>query len=506
MFNKSYNPDVLTCLANLSSDEVFTPPHIVNQMLDLLPQELFRDKNTTFLDPVCKSGVFLREIAKRLMEGLKDEISDDDERRNHIFKNQLYGIGITELTSLLSRRSVYCSKTANGMYSIAEFDDEQGNIKYERIEHTWVNGKCSYCGANQNQYERNSTLETYAYQFIHTDNPEKIYNMRFDVIIGNPPYQIKVNEGGRGLGAIPLYHKFVDISRKLKPSFITMIIPSRWFAGGVGLNEFRSSMLSDRRISKIFDFIDSRECFPNVDINGGVCYFLWDYNYDGDCEYHNVTKGIFNTRIRKLDEYEIFIRNNNSLSIIKKILSSTDDFLSSIVSSQTPFGLLSTYSGYDNDKYGESYKYHSSKGISFALKKDVTTGFDLIDKYKILLPKVTSEHGGQPNKEGKHKVLSRLKILHPNEICSQSYLVVGGVKSMKEAINLKKYLETRFVRYLLLQSLSSMNISKNKFRFVPMLDFNQHWNDLKLYKLFNISEEEIFDIKQTIRPMEGDDE
>jgi site-specific DNA-methyltransferase (adenine-specific) len=506
MVKKSYNPDVLTCLANLSSDEVFTLPHIANQMLDLLPQELFRDKNTTFLDPVCKSGVFLREIAKRLMVGLENEIPNDDERRNHIFKNQLFGIGITELTSLLSRRSVYCSKTANGEYSVAEFDDEQGNIKFERIEHTWVRGKCSYCGANQNEYERGLELETHAYQFIHTDNPETIFNMRFDVIIGNPPYQIKVNEGGKGLGAIPLYHKFIDISRNLKPSFITMIIPSRWFAGGVGLNEFRSSMLSDRRISKVFDFIDSRECFPNVDINGGVCYFLWDFNYDGECEYHNVHNGIINTRLRKLDEYEIFIRNNNSLSIIKKILTNSDEFLSSIVSSQTPFGLLSTYSGHNENKYGDSYKYHSSKGVSFALKKDVTSGFDLIDKYKILLPKVTSEHGGQPNKEGKHLVLSRLKILNPNEICSQSYLVVGGVNSQKEAVNLKKYLETKFVRYLLLQSLSSMNISKDKFRFVPMVDFNKSWNDSKLNQLYSLNKEEINDIEQTIRPMGGNDE
>jgi len=288
MLKQVYNPDVLTCIANLSSDEVFTPPSVVNQMLDTLPKELWSDEKVTFLDPVSKSGVFLREITKRLIDGLESKIPNLEERIEHILRNQVFGIGITELTSLISRRSLYCSKYANGEYSIVQFDDEQGNLKYFETEHTWKSGSCKYCGVSKEVYDRGNELENYAYSFIHSENPEKLLNMKFDVIVGNPPYQLET--GGTQRQAKPIYQKFIDTSIKLNPRYIVKIIPSRWFSGGMGLKNFREKMINDKRLKKIFDFENSSDIFPGVDIAGGVCYFLWDKNHSGKCEFNSVNK------------------------------------------------------------------------------------------------------------------------------------------------------------------------------------------------------------------------
>ena len=320
VLNTVYKPDVLECLSNLSNDEVFTPPDVANDMLDLLPQELFRSPDTRFLDPCCKSGVFLREIAKRLIDGLKDKIPNLQKRLDHIFHNQLFGIAITELTSLLSRRSVYCSKHADSKWSVSAFKIPSGNIAFQRIEHTWENGKCRYCGASESEYKRSSNLETHAYQFIH---PGKVFeNMKFDVIVGNPPYQLNDGGGLGGSSARPIYHYFVEQAKKLQPRYVTMIIPSRWFAGGKGLDDFRDGMLSDNKIRVLHDFMNAADCFPGVEIKGGVCFFLWDRDNSGLCKVFTHKSGeIISSMERKIkeDNNDVFIRYNEAISIYRKV-------------------------------------------------------------------------------------------------------------------------------------------------------------------------------------------
>lgn len=497
MNQTNYNPDVLSCLANLSNDEVFTPPSMVNQMLDMLPSDIWKDKNVKFLDPVTKTGVFLREIAKRLIDGLEDEIPDLQERLNHIYQNQVYGIAITELTSLLSRRSLYCSKTANGKYSICDsFSDEKGNIIYGKIEHEWQGGNCKFCGASKENYDRESTLETHAYQFIHTLKPEEIFNMKFDVIIGNPPYQLET--GGSGRQAKPIYQNFVMQAIKLNPRFLTMIIPSRWFAGGMGLNEFREKMLNDDRLSTIVDYIDARECFPGVDIAGGVCYFLWEKDKHGDCLVINRFKGKEYTSKRSLNEFDTFIRFDPAVSILRKILSKKEERFTKIISATRPFGLQTS----DRPENEGDLTLVSSGGVGPVSSARVTAGKDMVNKWKVMTSKTSHDHAGQPDKDGTRRVLSRVELLEPGQVCTESYIILGAFEDKKSAENCLSYSKTNFVRFLVSLLSFSQDITRERFAYVPLVDMKQEWTDEKLYKKYGLTEEEIQFIESLIRPME----
>ncbi len=503
MIQTNYNPDVLSCLANLSNDEVFTPPALANDILDLLPKELWSNPSIKFLDPVSKSGVFLREIAKRLMLGLESNIPDKQTRINHIFSKQLFGIAITEMTSLLSRRSVYCSKTANSKYSICEtFANPNGNIHYEVMKHNWVAGKCKFCGASQDVYDREDTLETYAYNFIHTDSPEKIFDMKFDVIIGNPPYQLSDGGSGTGISAKPLYHEFVRQAKKLNPRFLTMIIPARWFAGGKGLDDFRDEMLKDKKIKQIVDFSNSKDCFPGVNIAGGVCYFLWDNQYNGDCKIDNKFGKINNSLIRSLDEYPIFIRNNVAIEIIKKIKEETNDFLSNYVSTRNAYGFVSSERG-ENIPFRNSVKLISSGGVGYVPLNSVTKNHETINKYKVTIGKVVPSNGEvDVTPEIGYRVITTPKVYSPGEIFTESYMLLSSFDNLNEAENFTKYMTLKLPRFLLKQTLTSMNISKDSFMFVPKMDWSQLYDNETLYDYFKLNNEEREYIDQVMRPID----
>lgn len=496
LLERAYNPDVLTCLANLSNDEVFTPPELANKVLDLLPEELWSDPSVKILDPFCKSGVFLREAAKRFIKGLEPIYPDLQERVDHIMHEQLFGIAITELTSLLSRRSLYCSKFPNGRFSVSGFDGEEGNIRYRNIQHTWRNKRCIYCGASQDNYDRGEDLETHAYEFIHATHPEEIFDMKFDVIVGNPPYQLS-DGGGSGTSAAPLYHRFIQQAIKLSPRYLSMIVPSRWFSGGKGLDSFRSEMLNDNRLKVIHDFIEAADCFPGVQIKGGVCFFLWDRQYHGDCTivtHRDGKVGSPMTRPLLEADNDVLIRFNEAIPIFHKVHDLGGETLSSLVSARRPFGLPSTYRGHD-ERRPNDLVLHQSGGVAYVDRGEIADN-GCAQRWKVFIPFL-----GPGNDNFPHMVLGRPFIGAPGEVCTETCLTIGPLNSREECESLLSYIATRFARFLVLLRKPSQNATKKVYGFVPLVTFDRIWTDDELYDRYGISDQEAQFIASLVKEM-----
>ncbi len=493
---QNYNPDVLSCIASLSNDEVFTPPSVANDMLDLLPESIWSDPKATFLDPFCKSGVFLREIAKRLLIGLEKEIPNLQERIDHIFHHQIYGIAITELTSLISRRSLYCSKYPNCRYSVSKFDNAEGNILYKRCEHKWIKGNCVYCGASQKEYDRDVSLENYAYEFIHTDNPEELFNMKFDVIIGNPPYQM--SDGGAQASAKPLYHLFVQQAMKLKPKYLVMIIPARWYAGGKGLDDFRDKMLNDNRLRIIHDFNNASECFSGVEIKGGICYFRWDRDSKGFCKVIQHSDNIIVSEMERPlleKDCDVFIRHNQAISILKKVRIQNEKSFSSIVSSRKPFGLASNFTNFSSIEKENTIKIYANKKQGYVNKSIITDNCKMLNKYKLFIPEAIG--AGDMTKDWIKPILVGKDIC-----CTETYLSVGGFENEEYAKNCLSYTQTKFFHFLLGLKKITQHTTSKVYQFIPLQDFSKPWTDEELYAKYSLNDDEIAFIESMIRPME----
>lgn len=514
------NPDVLTCIANLSNDEVFTPPEFANQMLDTLAEawaaanggaDIWTDKTVRFLDPCTKSGVFLREITIRLTKGLADEMPDLDKRVNHILTKQVFGIGITYLTSLLARRSVYCSKHAKGKHSIAKsFASDDGNIWFRRTEHTWVDEKCAYCGANRRDYDRGEALETHAYAFIHTPDIKtrlaELFggDMQFDVIIGNPPYQLG-QSGGEAVGgfAMPIYQKFVKAAKSLEPRFLVMVTPSRWFAGGRGLDEYRSEMLADKRMRTLVDFPDAAEAFPGTQIKGGVSYFLWDSSWNDACEVTTIQGGkpTSPAMSRHLGAYDVVVRRNEAVPILEKVLkvNSKDGFgnLVSKVSPIQPFSIRTNFRGVEK-KTGmkKPVLLIGNNSKTYIERADVPRNDAWIDEWKVLLGAAYGAGDSFP-----HQIYNYPIIAGPGTACTETYLVIDRFKKEIQAKRFAAYLRTRFVRFLVSLRKYTQHLYNERFQFVPDLPMDQDWDDVKLYRKYGITKNEIAFIESMIRPM-----
>jgi hypothetical protein len=534
------NPDVLNSIANLSNDEVFTPPEFANRMLDTLEkawaesnkgEDIWSNPDLKFLDPFTKSGVFLREIATRLIKGLESEIPDLQSRIDHILTKQVFGIATTHLTSLMARRSIYCSKKANGKHSITKkFKDEAGNIWFQPMSHTWkkgtireltmdefgneveryVDGKCKYCGASKRDFDREEGLELHAYGLIHNDDPKKwigeIFgaDMQFDVIIGNPPYQLSTGGGSRTEQAKPLYNLFIAQAKKLQPKYLSMVIPSRWFSGGFGLDGFREEMKKDSKLEVIVDYPDGREVFGENAPAGGVMFFLRNISHNGKCKFSSVNAGSVSPEaLRDIGEYETVIRDTVDLQLISLLDSKSDGSFSEIVSPVSPFGLPRAARGAETKEgLQEPVALWSTIGRQWIERNEISKNPGSIDKWKVLLSATSSEHAGQADKQGMKRVFSKIEVLPPPSVLTHSYLMIGPFPSEAMAARAAAYLRTKFVRYLVSLVALTQQISRGSFEYVPNIDLSSEWTDEKLYQHFELSKAQIDRIEKQIKAIE----
>ncbi len=509
------NPDVLTCIANLSNDEVFTPPEFANRMLDTLTEawaanhqgaNLWADPTVTFLDPCTKSGVFLREITRRLTEGLEAKMPNLEQRVNHILTKQVFGIGITQITSLLARRSVYCSRHADGKHSIAKaFGNDAGNIWFQRLEHTWGDTKCVYCGAPKAILDRDDALENYAYAFIHTDKIKarlaELFgkNMQFDVIIGNPPYQMKGGAGGTSDSSI--YHLFVEQAMKLDPRFLSMVVPSRWLAGGRGLDEFRKDMLQSKQLLRLVDFPVSKEIFPNVEVKGGICYFLWSKAHGGSCDVTVIRGKEETTSMRQLDEFDVFVRDPRAVGILRKVRKAGEPSVTEILTADTPFGIATNFEEFHEKKKRGDVALHYVRGgkrdVGFIERECINKNSHLIDKWKVLIPEAGSD-GGQKIPDS---VVGKPWLSSPPSVATQSFLVFY-VNSESDAQSLESYYRTKFFRHLVSLRKLTQHALRSTYTWVPQQAWDRIWTDEALYKKYELTNAEIDYIESVIRPMD----
>lgn len=523
-----YVPDRINCIAQILSDfcypdreTILTPWQTVNRhMADTLGGYCFFDNSFSkmlseprfvyngdatqhtmmnpkvrVLDIASKTGLYSLYVAYSLYklrssqsQGLFDTLTDDEAQQlwDDIVSNNIFAVCRTRMADRVTRRTLMGYR-----------DNSNINICH--------------------MADMNSQVILYKRKFIRTvtdphnfSSNKKMKQLKFDAIIGNPPYQVNIGTQKDNYG-IPLYNHFVDTAREMNPDYISMIMPSRWFTGGRGLDSFRQSMLADHHLRSISDFVDSKECFPTVDISGGVNYFLWDKKHNGSCTFTNTLYGKMQTCERNLDQYPIFVRNNEALTLINKAASNNASMLNTIVCGQTPFGFVTTFRGSANPETdADTLLLKSSGNDSYVLRSEVKKNAQLIDLHKVVFSKATCEHAGTPDRNGQFRILSSLAILDPGTVCTQSYLVGGAFAEADEAANYMTYLKTKFVRFLMLQTITSQDLSPEKFMFVPSQDFTTSsdidWTqeitlvDQQLYRKYKLTDDEIILIEKTIKP------
>ena len=320
--------------------------------------------------------------------------------------------------------------------------------------------------------------------------------MEFDVIIGNPPYQM--SDGGNKASAKPIYQNFVQQAKKLNPRFLTMIIPSRWFSGGKGLDDFRKKMLNDRRMRELHDYFNATDCFPNIDLSGGVCFFLWNRDNQGQCRVTTVRGDKRSVMERHLlgKSGDTFIRFNEAISILEKVLSKGGKSFADDVSSRKPFG-LPTDVKVKRSPRSDDVKVFAYPNNGFIEKAKIERNHHLVDGIKVLISYAYGERGDFP-----YFVIGKPFIGEAGTCCSETYLVARTCTTKKEAENVISYMTTRFFRFLVLITKNTQHATAKVYSLAPLQNFSEPWTDEKLYAKYDLTEGEIAFIESMVRPMD----
>ncbi len=465
------------CFYDESFKQMLATPRYVDQ--GKVTADVFRT-DSHILEINSKSGLYPLYIAYNIYRCRVEEAKKKYGEVGIGFSKSLWDATIEENILVVCKTPMAKSITKR---TLAGFRDTKVNAQY-------------YKNLIENISERPEAVVNTFRDGKHFWHINENQNMKLDAIVGNPPYQVM--DGGAGVSAIPVYNKFVDFAKKISPQYISMIMPAKWYNAGRGLEQFRYEMLNDKCISKLFDYIDPHDCFPTVDVAGGVCYFLRDNKYNGLCKFVSCKSGSQIPHMRDLSESEVLIRHQEEISILNKVQIEGQTYLNEIAYSQKPFGLRTYVKPMENGNILLRY----NGGIGPYDRDCITVNKDLIDSWKIVTSRLTAEHAGETDKNGQKRIFATLEMLEPGTICTETYMMLCTYKSESECANVLKYLKTRFVRALIAMATSTQQMSKANFRFVPLQDFTKPWTDEELYKKYNLTDDEIKFIELMIKPME----